>query len=141
MAASIVNGIGGHFNTLARLTTGYLAERYLQPEKDGHRRLRLHFDIIPYTLSAVCSAQHQGGTAVHVVDEDVTLTKRTSVGGTQHRMLCMPPTLVRLVRVTCSSTTCTSLVLRGAHRRQSIRYNVRMQPQSAVAILLLLHGK
>ena len=39
------------------------AGAYLQPEKDGHRRLRLHSDIIPYTLSAVCSAQHQVGTS------------------------------------------------------------------------------
>ena len=51
---------------------------------------------------------------------------------------CVVPALVRLVRVTSSSVAGVELVLRGAHRRQSIRYNVRMQPQSAVAILLLL---
>ena len=31
--------------------TGYLAERYLQPEKDGHRRLRLH--VLTLYLTAV----------------------------------------------------------------------------------------
>ena len=76
----------------------------------------LTYDIILYTLSAVCSAQPT--KEVHNVDEHVTLTNGTSAGTTQHHVLCGADTCPVTLEPPSAGT------VRGTRLRENALLNV-----------------